>query len=290
MKRISLAAALVTFALALVALPLGSLAQGSDPASVFNAEVAALNAGDVSAANAAFADNGMAAIVGVEMFSGQKAIAAWNQEQVTQHFHIDAGTPQVTGNVVVGTVKVSNDNWTKLGVAPLDVNTQAVVTNGKILSLVVSLTPQSGAKLGAALAKAQATDPISIVSGFQAAENTPTTDAAAALLADDVVITIAPPAPNKNNVYNGKAAAQGWLSANVSQHFHADIAANYQIGPDSVLSVGRVSMDAWTKLGLNSLDAIAQIVVRDGKIEFLTITLTPQSGAKLGAALAKAGQ
>ena len=130
-------------------------AQGSDPGSIVTAFDTALNAGNVEATLALFADN---AVIKTQTgtFTGTERIRGLLGQLVAQHFQFVSSNRQVNGNTETHTAKVSRDDWRKIGLAPLDATAEVVVENGKITSFTVAYTAESLATLQAALAKAQA--------------------------------------------------------------------------------------------------------------------------------------
>jgi hypothetical protein len=72
---------------------------------------------------------------------------------VAQNIHFDLVAPrQVVGERVTWTNNTSVDPWRKLGIAPLQGQGDATVHGGKIVSLTITLTPDSMAKLQRAVA------------------------------------------------------------------------------------------------------------------------------------------
>ena len=152
--------AMVSAVAGLLLLPMGVAAQGADPLSVVSASIAALNAGDAAGATALFAADATVTIRPgrpgrPETSTGTAQILALWQTGVAQHIHIDmVGTPQVAGDTVTGTISVAADDLRQLGITSVQRTLVSVVRGGKIASLTLTLTPDSAAKLQAALAKA----------------------------------------------------------------------------------------------------------------------------------------
>ncbi len=138
--------------LMLMALPVAVQAQATDPLSVFNAYIAAYNKGDVEQAVAYFADTATAKITPAPpsggSFSGKEQLRAWTQNAANNHNRLEAvGAPQVSGDKVSGIMRLTSDEFKRLGVDFLDNNFEATVANGKIITLNLGATPESLAKL-----------------------------------------------------------------------------------------------------------------------------------------------
>lgn len=263
-------------------------APGNDPASVIKASQVAVNAHNTDAAAALFAADAVVTTAGGTIYNGLPAIRGWLQTFGTINFHLDPGTLQASGDVVVTVDKVSIDPWRTLGVAPLDNISQAVVTGGKIKSLVVNLTPQAAAKLGAALAKApQGTDAVSVARAEHVAANAHNVDAAVAFFADDAVVTISPPPRGSLGVFSGKDAIKAWVQTDAANHLQVENVFTLALGPDTAIARDKISLDQFRQLGVAPLDFVEQYVVQAGKIKSMVISLTPEAAAKLGAAIAQ---
>ncbi|MBZ0310831.1 MAG: hypothetical protein K8I82_32530, partial [Anaerolineae bacterium] len=173
-----------------------------------------------------------------------------------------------------------------LGIAPLQSPAQMVIRDGKIKSIVVSLTPESGAKLGAALAQLPpADDPVSILRAGFGVVNAGVSDPSVSF-ADDAVVTIIPPPPGTNGVISGSEARAAWIQDTVNQHIHIELVMAVPTGPNTAIALVRVSLDSWREAGIESTDNVYQVVTENGKIKYLAISMTPESGARLGAAMA----
>jgi len=155
MKRILSIIGLLS-AVALVATPGHGYAQATDPASVVRAQTDAFNSGNVDEAMSYFADN--AVVTDVAGPPGQKAvhtgkaeIRAFVLQGLADHPNTEIESVQVSGDTATVRVRVSNDMFRKLGFASLEGTGVLVVKDGKIVTFTRDLTPESAAKLGAAL-------------------------------------------------------------------------------------------------------------------------------------------
>jgi ketosteroid isomerase-like protein len=154
-------------AVALVALPVFSLFGGAgqtraapsdDPAAVVAAYVAAVNADDLEAILALYADDavhmalptpdGTAGICrGKEQFRLFYEQGVANRDRI----EVEDGTLVVVGDRVTFGARLASDPWRKLGIESLESNAEAVVVDGRITSHVVMLSPGSARELLTAL-------------------------------------------------------------------------------------------------------------------------------------------
>ncbi len=117
-----------------------------DPTSVVTTFDAALNAVNVDATLALFADT---AVIKTQTgrFTGREQIRGLLSQLVAQHFQFVSSNRQVTGNTETHTAKVARDDWRKLGLAPLGATEEVVVQEGKITAFTVAYTQESLATL-----------------------------------------------------------------------------------------------------------------------------------------------
>jgi ketosteroid isomerase-like protein len=111
--------------------------------------MAALNAGDVEAVVAAFADAGAVKSPDGDVLRGRERIRGWAESLAARHAHFESGPPQVAGDTATWTAQVANDYSRQQGVAPLEVLLAAVVRDGQLTSFAGSYTPAAAAKLKA---------------------------------------------------------------------------------------------------------------------------------------------
>lgn len=125
-------------------------APGDDPAAVIEAYVAAVNAGDLDAILALYDDNtfhialpspdGSAGVcVGKEQFRMWYEQSLANGDQVA----VEDGTLAVDGNQATFVARLSSEPWRKLGVETLEATSEIVVIDGRIMTHVVVLGPES---------------------------------------------------------------------------------------------------------------------------------------------------
>jgi ketosteroid isomerase-like protein len=132
-------------------------AQSDDPASVFQAFNAAVNAHDVDAALAFFADDAVVQFPNQpppNIHRGASAIRAWLQADAAQHIAIRTEQVQVEGDRLTCVGKVDIDALRPLGIT-LEGPAEAIVQGGKITSFTFTLSQDTLAKLQAATQQPQ---------------------------------------------------------------------------------------------------------------------------------------
>lgn len=125
------------------------------PLAVVEAYDATLNAGNVDAALALFADDATLQTPpqpgATGMYRGRAEMRPVLQGFVANNIRYDVTGPrQVNGDRVTWTNTHAIDPWRRLGIAPLAGTGDATVRDGKITSLTVGLTLESAMKLQAA--------------------------------------------------------------------------------------------------------------------------------------------
>jgi hypothetical protein len=128
-----------------------ALAQATDPLSVMQASLDAINAGIVDVA--AFADDAVFTTP-TGSFKGKDQIRSAIMADVANHVQIEATNFQVAGDKVTYSFKQSNDRLRGLGIDFINGTTEAIIQNGKIMSLTGTLTPESRATIQKAMAAA----------------------------------------------------------------------------------------------------------------------------------------
>src|SRR5262249_31804117 len=111
-------------------------------------------------------------------------------------------------------------------------------------------------------ATAQATDPLTVVTIFNAALNTHDGAGALALLADDAVVKTP-----SGNVYSGKQQITTYVHGRFAQGCFAEVdSQQIQVSGNQVTWRGKVWLNAWRQLGIAPLESIAMATVQNGKI------------------------
>ena len=131
---------------------------------------------------------------------------------------------------------------------------------------------------------AQESDPMSIINAWVEALNSGDIDAAMSYLADDAVVQILPPAPGTSGVFSGKGEIRGWYETVVGQHGMTAL-SDCQIDGEIVTCVNTYAEDSFRSLGVDSVVGEWVAVLREGKLQSYTFTMSDESLAALMAAM-----
>lgn len=141
--------------------PTATLVPLPDPGSLIKDLVGVLNAGNIEAATAFFADDATqtqqpppSGTSGVR--TGKEQIRGFYKGLLDDHFSVELSNVKVAGDKVTYTCTFSTDSYKKMGVAPLVTVEEAVFVGGKIKSQTITVTPESLEKIQAAMAAVQA--------------------------------------------------------------------------------------------------------------------------------------
>jgi ketosteroid isomerase-like protein len=132
---------------------------------------------------------------------------------------------------------------------------------------------------------AQESDPMSVINPWVEALNAGDIDGALSYLADDVVVQVLPPAPGTTGVFTGKEEVRGWYETVVGQN-GLTVLSDCQIDGETVTCVNTYAEDSFKSIGIDSVVAEWVAVVRDGKLQSYTFTMSDESLAALMAAMA----
>ena len=132
-----------------------------DPAAVIEAYVAAANAGDLEAILALYADDAVHIALPTPDGSagvcvGKANFRMWYEQSLANgdRVELEDGTLAVDGNQATFLSQIASDPWRDLGLETLTAKTDLVVIDGRIMTHVVTLTPESVRMLQAARATA----------------------------------------------------------------------------------------------------------------------------------------
>jgi ketosteroid isomerase-like protein len=129
------------------------------------------------------------------------------------------------------------------------------------------------------------TDPAAVLRGYADAANAGDVEAALACWADDATYTVLPAALTGQSVFSGKAQLRALLEAFVAQHSRTEL-EDLRADGERVTARARSIMDSVRRLGTGALEATAEAIVRDGKIQSATYTFSPEAAALLATARA----
>jgi uncharacterized protein (TIGR02246 family) len=151
-------APLLLVAALLAAVPLAARADHvrpvpSGPAAVVAAYAAAVNAGDLGAILALYADDAvhvaLPAAEGSGVRVGKEQFRLFYEQGIANGDRVEvvAGTLAVAGDRVAFVARLASEPWRALGIEQLEANAEAVVQGGRITTHVVMLTPGSARAL-----------------------------------------------------------------------------------------------------------------------------------------------
>ena len=123
--------AIVVFAL----FPITYVAEGqyTDPRSVLKRYIEAQNAGELDAALALWADDGVIINTRGRKVAGQENLRKFIQINISRKIKQEPEAIQTVGDKVTWINRESNESYRKLNVAPVQQNSEIVVRGGKII-------------------------------------------------------------------------------------------------------------------------------------------------------------
>jgi ketosteroid isomerase-like protein len=134
----------------------GSIAS-DDPAAVIEAYLAAVNAGDLDAILALYADDAIHIFLPTPDGSagvcyGKEQFTMWYEQSLANQDRVELedGSLAVVGNQATFLTQIRSEPWSKLGLEALEAKADLVVIDGRIMTHVVTLTPESVRQLQAA--------------------------------------------------------------------------------------------------------------------------------------------
>ncbi len=135
---------------------------------------------------------------------------------------------------------------------------------------------------------AQETDPAAVVTAMLEAFHARDVDAFLALYADDAAVKITPPPPGVSGefvVYTGQEELRAWVEGLIAVNGHMEFEI-LQVEGDTVIGSSWYWDDQIRALGIESVEAAEEYTIQQGKITYLTYTLSEESMAELYAAMA----
>jgi ketosteroid isomerase-like protein len=124
-----------------------------------------------------------------------------------------------------------------------------------------------------------------VIRGYANAANAGDVEAALACWADDATYTVLPAAFTGQSVFAGKMQLRALLEAFVAQHSRTKL-EDLRVDGERVTARARSVIDSVRRLGIDALEATAEAIVRDGKIQAATSTFSPDAAALLATARA----
>ena len=126
--------------------------QNTDPQSVLERFNDAQNAGDVDAALAMWAEDGVRTNTRGRKMAGKDEIRKFIQGVVAAKLRVETESMHVVGDKVTWTIRESNELYRKLDVAPVRIIVELLVQEGKIKSWLAYFPPTEISKLEQACA------------------------------------------------------------------------------------------------------------------------------------------
>ena len=123
-------------------------------------------------------------------------------------------------------------------------------------------------------------DPLSLVNAWAQALNDGDVDKALSYLTEDAVVTIVPAPPGGNGIFTGQEQIQAWYQAIARAHGIGKM-ANCKVAGDQVTCLDTYTDDDFTAMGVDFIQGEWVATLENGKFKGYTMTMTPESLAKL---------
>jgi uncharacterized protein (TIGR02246 family) len=130
--------------------------QNLDPGSVLTRYIEAQNAGDLDAALALWAEDGVITNTRGRSSVGHEGLRRFIRGNISRRTKQEPENIQIAGDRVMWINRESNESYRQLNVAPVQQNSEIVVRGGKILSWVNYFPPSEIARIEQACAAPQA--------------------------------------------------------------------------------------------------------------------------------------
>jgi hypothetical protein len=134
-----------------------ALSSDADPAAVIEAYIAAANAGDLEAILALYDDDAFHIALpspdgSAGVCVGKEQFTLWYEQSLAngERVELEDRSLAVDGNQASFVTRISSEPWRKLGLEALEAHSEVVVVDGRIMTHVVLLTPESVRQLQAA--------------------------------------------------------------------------------------------------------------------------------------------
>ena len=136
-----------------------ALSSDADPAAVIEAYIVAANAGDLEAILALYDDDAFHIALpspdgSAGVCVGKEQFTMWYEQSLANgdRVELEDGSLAVDGNQATFLARISSEPWRELGLEALDAHSEVVVVDGRIMTHVVLLTPESVRQLQSARA------------------------------------------------------------------------------------------------------------------------------------------
>jgi ketosteroid isomerase-like protein len=125
-------------------------APSDDPAAVIDSYITAVNAGDLEEILALYDDDAVHIFLPTPDGSagvclGKEQFTMWYEQSLANRDRVELkdGSLAVDGNQATFLTQITSDPWSKLGLEALEAKADLVVIDGRIMTHVVTLTPES---------------------------------------------------------------------------------------------------------------------------------------------------
>jgi hypothetical protein len=125
---------------------------------------------------------------------------------------------------------------------------------------------------------AQETDPLAVVNAWHDALNAYDIDAALSHFADGAEVTFVPPLEG-SGVYSGKEQIRALYEGFVAANFDCTL-SDCRVDGDTVTCIDTYTDEDFQAMGVDFIEGEWVGIVRDGKIQSYTFSITPESLAK----------
>jgi hypothetical protein len=160
---------------------------------------------------------------------------------------------------------------------------------GVAIALAVAAPMRAAASDGDRIANAlfgpNSGDPVAVIAAYVTAVNAGELEAILALYADEAVHIFLPTPDGSAGVCLGKANFRLWYEQSLANRDRIAVAnGSLAVDGNQASFVTRMSSEPWRRLGVEMLEAKADLVLIDGLIMTHVVTLTPESVRALQAA------
>jgi hypothetical protein len=160
---------------------------------------------------------------------------------------------------------------------------------GLATALAIGFPDRAGASDGDRIARAlfgpTSGDPAAVIAAYIAAVNAGDLEAILDLYAEDAVHVFLPTPDGSAGVCLGKANFRMWYEQSLANGDRVAVAnGTLAVDGNQVSFVTRISSEPWRTLGVEMLEAQADLVLIGGRIMTHVVTLTPESVRTLQAA------
>ena len=131
-------------------------AQNTDPRSVLKRYIETQNAGELDAALALWADDGVIINTRGRKVAGKENLRKFIQTNISRKIKQEPEAIETVGDKVTWINRESNESYRKLNIAPVQQNSEVIVRSGKIISWVNYFPPGEIARIEQACSSPQA--------------------------------------------------------------------------------------------------------------------------------------